>query len=75
MTYIVKTKPGCPYCTKAKDLLAGTGEIVVEHIYQTAAEIADFKAQGWKTFPQIFHDGKLIGGCDELERYLEELAF
>ncbi len=24
---------------------------------------------GWPTFPQIFHKGKLVGGCDELMSY------
>jgi monothiol glutaredoxin len=25
---------------------------------------------GWPTFPQVFHKGVLIGGADDLERYL-----
>ena len=25
---------------------------------------------GWPTFPQVFHQGKLIGGAAELEKYL-----
>lgn len=25
---------------------------------------------GWPTYPQIFIDGKLIGGCDELQKML-----
>ena len=25
---------------------------------------------GWPTFPQVFIDGKLIGGCDELVRFI-----
>ena len=24
---------------------------------------------GWPTFPQVFHKGKLVGGCAELEKY------
>jgi monothiol glutaredoxin len=25
---------------------------------------------GWPTYPQVFMDGKLIGGCDDLVNYL-----
>lgn len=25
---------------------------------------------GWPTYPQVFMDGKLIGGCDDLIKYL-----
>lgn len=27
---------------------------------------------GWPTYPQIFIDGKLIGGCDDLIKFLAE---
>lgn len=27
---------------------------------------------GWATYPQIFIDGKLIGGCSDLEKFLEK---
>lgn len=27
---------------------------------------------GWPTFPMVFHQGTLIGGANELERYLKE---
>jgi glutaredoxin-related protein len=26
---------------------------------------------GWPTFPQVFIDGKLVGGCDDLEKFLK----
>ena len=26
---------------------------------------------GWPTFPQVFVDGKLIGGCDDMEKFLK----
>lgn len=26
---------------------------------------------GWPTYPQVFIDGKLIGGCDELVKFLK----
>lgn len=27
---------------------------------------------GWPTYPQIFIDGKLIGGCADLEKFLKK---
>lgn len=27
---------------------------------------------GWPTYPQVFIDGKLIGGCDELIKFLSK---
>ena len=27
---------------------------------------------GWPTYPQVFMDGKLIGGCDDLIKYLNK---
>lgn len=27
---------------------------------------------GWPTFPQVFIDGKLVGGCSELIKFLEK---
>jgi monothiol glutaredoxin len=27
---------------------------------------------GWPTYPQVFIDGKLIGGCEDLERFLSK---
>jgi glutaredoxin-related protein len=26
---------------------------------------------GWPTFPQVFHKGKLVGGFDDLQKYLK----
>ena len=27
---------------------------------------------GWATYPQIFIDGKLIGGCEDMEKFLKK---
>ena len=27
---------------------------------------------GWPTYPQVFIDGKLIGGCDDMEKFLKK---
>lgn len=71
MGYVIMTKPGCNYCTRAKALLKARGEhfSVVDH--DTEEKIEKFKSNGYRTFPQIFHDGFLIGGYDALEEYLD----
>ncbi|WP_420382823.1 glutaredoxin 3 [Novosphingobium sp.] len=65
----IYTKWGCPYCSRAKALFEHNGIAYVE--YDTTmggpkrAEMQE-RAPGANTVPQIFIDGKPIGGCDEL---------
>lgn len=68
----VLSKPGCPYCVEAKELLASLGftPVVQEHVSEE--DIAAFKAQGHRTFPQVYHHGNLVGGFTELQAYLIE---
>lgn len=65
----IYTKSYCPYCVKAKDLLKRKGlefeEISVEHDFGLAEHMIT-RSGGRKTVPQIFIDGKHIGGCDDL---------
>ncbi|NKX37740.1 hypothetical protein HGG70_07385 [Rhodobacteraceae bacterium R_SAG4] len=72
MSYVIKTKPGCDYCVKAKELLKTTGEAVEEQVYDTPLAIGAFRNAGFKTFPQVFRNGKLIGGYTELAAYLAD---
>jgi glutaredoxin len=71
MSYLIMTKPGCNYCTRAKALLKSQNIpfSVVDH--DTPEKIERFKANGYTSFPQIFHDGVLVGGHDDLVDYLE----
>ena|SRR5215510_3980372 len=59
----------CPYCYRAKKLLAQHGadfnEIDVMMDQSRRREMIE-RAGGRRTVPQIFIDGKHIGGCDEL---------
>jgi glutaredoxin-like protein len=67
------TKPGCPYCTKAKVLLNERGIEFEEIILGKDATSVSVKAiSGNSTVPQIFFDGKNIGGSDDLAQYLSE---
>jgi glutaredoxin 3 len=65
----VFTKFFCPYCTRAKALLDGKGAEYQE--IDVTMDRAGFEAMveragGRRTVPQIFIDGKHIGGSDDL---------
>jgi glutaredoxin 3 len=65
----IYTKSWCPYCAAAKELLGNKGaaftEIDIEKTPEARAEMIQ-KANGRTTVPQIFIDGKHVGGCDDL---------
>ena len=66
---VLYTKPGCPYCSAAMGLLTRKGveftEIVASNDPEKKAEMVE-KSGGKATFPQIFIDGKHIGGSDDM---------
>jgi glutaredoxin 3 len=59
----------CPYCARAKRLLANKGvayqEIDVTMDAPTRALMAK-RAGGRRSVPQIFINGQHVGGCDDL---------
>jgi glutaredoxin 3 len=64
----VYTTQTCPYCIRAKGLLKKR-DIPFEEIDVSRDEEKRswlVKASGMRTVPQIFIDGKPIGGSDEL---------
>jgi glutaredoxin 3 len=65
----IYTSPSCSYCWRAKKLLDNKGvdftEINVMMQPGRRQEMVG-RANGGHTVPQIFIDGKHIGGCDEL---------
>lgn len=65
---LIYTKSRCGYCVRAKDLLALKGAECEEINLDQHPEIyAELKARtGWMTVPQIFINGEMIGGYDEL---------
>ncbi len=67
--WIIKSKPNCVYCDKAKVLLTEQGVAYEEQHHDTEVKIAAFRNAGFKTFPQVFCDGHLIGGYTELVQY------
>jgi len=66
---IIYTKDYCPYCVKAKQLLTIKNqqftEVDITHDPDTAIKMVE-KSGGRKTVPQIFINGKHVGGCDDL---------
>lgn len=69
------TKPNCPSCVKAKGKLVLRGESFSFLEHTTEEQIEAFKAAGHRTFPRIFKDGELIGGFEDLEKFLAEDDF
>lgn len=58
----------CGYCLRARRLLDEKG---VEYRYIDVDEVPDARKEmmargGGTTIPQIFFDGRPMGGCDEL---------
>lgn len=64
----IYTKPYCPFCIRAVDLLEKKGvkftEIEAAFDAEKRAEMV--QRSGRSTFPQIFIDGRHIGGCDDM---------
>lgn len=69
----VFSRAGCPHCARGKALLAEAGiefeslELNRDYTDRTLRAVA-----AATTFPQIFLNGELIGGADELEQWLSQ---
>lgn len=60
----------CPFGLKALDLLQREGFTVEDHHLKTKEQTETFKAQHQvKTTPQVFIDGKRVGGYDDLRSF------
>jgi glutaredoxin-like protein len=71
----VFSRDGCPFCVRAKGMLRDAGiefeELVLNQDYTDRTLRA---VSTNTTYPQVFIDGKLIGGSDELATWLAERA-
>ena len=67
------TRKGCPYCAKAKVMLAEKGiefeELVLGSDY---TDLTLRAVSAGSSVPQIFIDGDLVGGSDDLKEWLSE---
>jgi glutaredoxin 3 len=64
----IYTQPFCPYCARALNLFKEKG-VEFQEIDAPGGSAARAKAielSGRTSVPQIFIDGQLIGGCDDL---------
>jgi len=69
------TREGCPFCARAKQLLKELGyqygEVALNHSNRSRIVGA---ITGRGTVPQVFINGKHIGGLEELERWTKKAA-
>jgi glutaredoxin 3 len=65
----IYTQPWCPYCARAVSILTGKGVVFreIDAPHGSAERAAAIRRSGGQTtVPQIFIDGRHIGGCDDL---------
>ena len=71
----ILTREGCQWCAKAKAKLTELGydyaEVPLEH--KTRSRVVG-AISGEQTVPQVFINGKRIGGWEELERWAQKAA-
>jgi len=71
----ILTREGCSFCARAKKMLTDAGfdyaEVPLPHSIRTKA-LGAIASAG--TVPQVFINGKLIGGSEALEDYLKKAA-
>ena len=74
MKFTIYSKEGCSYCEKAKKLLELAK--VDYSVYKLGIDVTkdQFISEfGYgSSFPRILADGKLLGGCLDTFKYLEE---
>lgn len=66
---VIYTTTVCPFCVRAKMLLSKKQAAYKEINLSKNPELRDemiAKADGKRTVPQIFINGKHVGGCDDL---------
>lgn len=64
----IYTKPYCPYCVRALDLLEKKGVefTEIEAAFDPEKRREMNQRSGRNTFPQIFIGERHVGGCDDL---------
>lgn len=69
---VIYTKPSCPFCIKAKQLLNAKGVQIEEHIVGEAVtkqQVCEAVGRQITTVPQIVLDGQYIGGYTDLAAF------
>ena len=65
--FTIYTRDGCGYCEQIKTVLTNIGEPYTEMKLDLHFSREQFVEQfgSGSTFPRIFKDGALLGGCNE----------
>jgi len=67
---VVFSKPGCPYCARAKAILKARGVAFTDMSQDSKITTSVLRAvAGATTWPQVFEGGRLIGGAEEVAAY------
>jgi len=70
---LMLARHGCPHCQRAKELLREKGvPFEAVHLGDELTMQGVKAASGTATVPQVFIDGRLIGGTDQLAAYLQQ---
>ncbi len=73
-TFLIYSKPGCPYCVKIKQVMdLKELKYILYTLDQdfTKEEFYDKFGDG-STFPQVVHNDQNLGGCVDTIKYLKE---
>lgn len=64
----VYTQPWCPFCSRAINLLTAKNAAFeeIDAPNGSARRVESNRRSGRTTVPQIFIDGRHVGGCDDL---------
>jgi len=69
---VMFSKPGCPHCARAKAALKAHGIRYTDIAQDPKINSSVLRAvTGRTSWPQVFVDGRLIGGADEVEHWLD----
>ena len=69
----VLSRPGCPHCSKAKGMLRDAGiEFESLELNRDFSDRTLRAVSAAKSVPQVFVNGRLIGGADDVEKWLVE---
>jgi len=70
----IYSRPGCPFCTKIKEVYKSKGWSYSEYVLGTNFTREQFYAEFGQnsTFPQVIIGGRKMGGCTETVKYLRE---
>ena len=72
--FAVHTKPGCPYCTKIKQVLEGKGFSYREYQLDKDFDRESFYGEFGEgsTFPQVLLNSEKLGGCVDAVKYMRQ---